>query len=433
MGADEPIVTSMALSEPIIARGRIALMFRSLRTRDFALFWTGNFLSNIGTWMETIALGWVILVKTNSPFLLGLNGFLGQIPSLLLALPGGAIADRLSRRRLMLWTQTAMMLLALILAVMTSIHRINVAEILLISFLTGAASALNYPAYQSLYPDLVKRDDLSNAVALNSAQFNMSRAIGPTLAGLALGTLGAAACFYLNSVSFLALIIALLVIVIPPREVHKGPSFYESVKDGFRYFHQNQILIILLTVPAFLSLLGLPFIVLMPVYARDLIKVGASGLGFLMAGAGIGAVISALALAARTNVARHQGEYILSSASLFSLALILLARAHNFWWAFFLLVILGATMVGSLTLTNMTFQMTSPPELRGRIMSLFLMAMSGLLPFGSLQAGIVAQSLGTRFALTLAGTICLIYFLTLLIFLPRLKRVGEFSGPAAQD
>jgi len=423
---------SIVASEPIIARGRIALMFRSLRTRDFALFWAGNFLSNIGTWMQTVALGWVILVKTNSPFLLGMNGFLGQIPSLLLALPGGAVADRLSRRRLMLWTQTAMMLLALILAVITSIGRINVAEILLISFLAGAASALNYPAYQSLYPDLVKRDDLVNAIALNSAQFNMSRAIGPTLAGLALGTLGAAACFYLNAVSFLALIIALLIIVIPPRKIHRGPSFYESVKDGFRYFHQNQNLIILLTVPAFMSLLGLPFIVLMPVYARDLIKVGASGLGYLMAGAGIGAVISALTLAARTKVEQHQGEFILASASIFSLALILLARAHSFWWAFFLLVVLGSTMVGSLTLTNMTFQMTSPPALRGRVMSLFLMSMSGLLPFGSLQAGVVAQSLGTRFALTLAGTICLIYFLTLLIFLPRLRRVGKFSGPAGQ-
>lgn len=433
MGADEPIVTSMASVEPMIARGRISLMFRSLRTRDFALFWTGNFLSNIGTWMQTIALGWVILVKTNSPFLLGLNGFLGQIPSLLLALPGGAVADRLSRRKLMLWTQTAMMLLALILAVMTSLRQINLAEILLISLLTGAANALNYPAYQSLYPDLVKRGDLANAVALNSAQFNMSRAIGPTLAGLALGTLGAAACFYLNSISFLALIIALLVIVIPPRKIHRGPSFWESVKDGFRYFHQNQILIILLTVPAFLSLLGLPFIVLMPVYARDLIKVGASGLGYLMAGAGLGAVISALALAARSSAEKRREEFILSSASLFSLALIFLARAHNFWWAFFLLVVLGATMVGSLTLTNMTFQMTSPPALRGRVMSVFLMSMSGLLPFGSLQAGVVAQSLGTRFALTLAGTICLIYFLTLLIFLPRLRRVAKLPHPAGQD
>lgn len=428
MGADKTNAISAAVMEPAAGRSRVPYMFRSLGTRDFALFWTGNFLSNIGTWMQTVALGWVILVKTNSPFLLGLNGFLSQIPTFLFAIPGGAIADRLNRRRLLLFAQTAMMFLALALAVMTSIRRINVMEILLISFLTGVASALNYPAYQSLYPDLVNRDDLVNAVALNSAQFNMSRAIGPTLAGLTLGSLGAAACFYLNSVSFLALIIALLVIVVPPREIQKGPSFWAEVMDGIRYYHQNPLYMILLTVPAFLSLLGLPFIVLMPVYARDLIKVGASGLGYLMAGAGLGAVISALVLAVRTKLDEWRGGTILASASIFALALILLAHAHEFWWAFFLLVVLGATMVGSLTLTNMTLQMSSPPMLRGRVMSLFLMAMSGLLPFGSLQAGAVAQTLGTRFALSWAGSVCLVYFLGVLILLPRLRREAVKRG-----
>ena len=424
MDAAKPDLNRVATSEPLIERGRIATMFRSLRSRDFAFFWTGNFLSNIGTWMQNIALGWVILVKTNSPFLLGLNGFLSQIPSLLFSLPGGAIADRLSRRKLMLWTQAAMMLLALLLAVLTSINKINVTAILIISFLTGAASALNYPAYQALFPDLVVQADLANAIALNSAQFNMSRAIGPTLAGLALGTLGAAACFYLNSFSFLALIIALLVITIPPREIKKGPSFWGAMLDGFRHLNQNQLLIILLTVPVFLSLLGLPFIVLMPVYARDLIKVGASGLGYLMSGAGLGAVIIALILAAQPAANRRPEAFIIWGASLFSLALILLGRAHNFWWAFFLLVILGATMVGALILTNTALQMSSPPELRGRVMSMYLVALSGLMPFGSLQAGAVAESLGTRFELTLAGGICLVYFLTLLISLPHLRRVG---------
>src|SRR5690348_4869720 len=257
MGAEKTDLISTAGIEPAVESTLLPSMFRSLRTRSFALFWAGNFLSNIGTWMQTIALGWVILVMTNSPFLLGLNGFLSQIPAFLFAIPGGAIADRLSRRRLMLLAQISMMILALILAVLTSINRINVTEILLISFLAGVAAALNYPAYQSLYPDLVKREDLVNAVALNSAQFNMSRAIGPTLAGLTLGSLGAAACFYLNSVSFLALIIALLVIVIPPREIQKSPSFWSAVMDGIRYYHQNPLFIILLTVPAFLSLLGL--------------------------------------------------------------------------------------------------------------------------------------------------------------------------------
>jgi MFS family permease len=405
--------------------GRL-LMFRSLYHRDFSIFWAGNFLSNIGTWMQYVALGWVILIVSNSPFLLGLNGFLAQVPSLVFALPGGTIADRLNRRKLMLITQTSMMLLALLLAVLTSVRQITIREILAISFLTGVASALNYPAYQALIPDLIPREDLMNAIALNSAQFNMSRAIGPTVAGLALGVLGAAACFYLNSISFLALIIALLVITIPPVQREKGPRFWGSMVEGVRYLNEHRIIIVLLTVPAFLSLLGLPFIVLMPAVARNLIGVGASGLGFLMGGAGLGAVAAALFIAAR-GTPEHRGRLILTSATLFSLALILLSRAQTFWGAFFLLAVMGGTIVGALTLANTTLQMTTPPKLRGRVMAMYYMAMSGLMPFGSLQAGAVAQAIGTRFALGFGGAVCLVYFLILQVSLKRLQNHGQLS------
>jgi len=402
-------------------------MFRSFRYRDFALFWTGNFLSNVGTWMQNLALGWLILVRTNSPFLLGLNGFLGSAPSLVFSLPGGAIADRMNRRKLMIVTQTAMMLLALILAALTSFRVIKIGEILTISFLAGLASALNNPAYQALVPDLVEREDLVNAIALNSAQFNMSRTVGPTLAGLALGSLGAAGCFYLNTVSFLALIIALLAITVPSHPVQEGPTVWGAMLEGLRFVGRNRPIIILLSVPSFLSLLGLPFIILMPVFARDLLRVGASGLGYLMGGAGLGAVVAALTLATRNN-AEHKGRFILGSATVFSLALILLARAHSFWWAFFLLVVLGVTMVGTLTLTNTTLQVISPPEMRGRIMSLYNLSLLGLAPLGSLQAGAVAQVLGTRFAVALGGAVCLVYFLILLLLLPRLRRLAPLPG-----
>jgi len=407
-------------------------MFRSLYHRDFSVFWVGNFFSNAGTWMQNIALGWLILIITNSPFLLGLNAFLAQIPALVFALPGGAIADRLNRRKLMLITQTAMMLLALLLAILTSFRQVTITEILLISSLTGVATALNYPAYQALIPDLVPRGDLMNAIALNSAQFNMSRAIGPTVAGLALGTLGAAACFYLNTVSYLALIVALLMITIPPLQKRQDPRFWNAMFDGVRYVKQQRVLIVLLTVPAFLSLLGLPFIVLMPVVARNLIGVGASGLGYLMGGAGAGAVIAALAIAAKGNL-EHRGRLILTSATIFSLSLILLANAHTFWWAFFLLAVMGATVVGTLTLTNTTLQMTTPQPLRGRVMGLYYMAMMGMLPFGSLQAGAVAQAMGTRFALGLGGVVCLVYFLILQVSLNRLRQVGKQPQPAVGD
>jgi MFS family permease len=414
-------------SEP----SRLPAVFRSLRYRDFALFWSGNFLSNIGTWMQNLALGWQILLITNSPFLLGLNGFLSTLPSLVFSLPGGAVADRLSRRKLMLSTQTAMAALALVLGLLTSLRVIKISEILLISLLTGLASALNSPAYQAMVPDLVPREDLMNAVALNSAQFNMSRAIGPTLAGLALGAVGVAGCYYLNSVSFFALILALLVLRLPPRRRTPGPGVWGSMLDGLRFLNRYRLLLILLSIPSFLSLFGLPFVVLMPVFARNLLHVGASGLGYLMAGAGLGAVISALTLAAQ-RTAERRGGFIVSSAALFSLALILLSRAQNFWWSFFLLAILGATMVGALALTNTALQLLSPPELRGRIMSFYTLTVLGLAPLGSLWVGTVAQNLGVRFALALGGAVSLFYFLIILASLNRLRRSFPLPWPVEQ-
>jgi len=201
MSTQDPNAAGAAVAAPPAGTRRLAATFRSLRHRDFALFWSGNFLSNIGTWMQNLALGWLIVEMTGSPFLLGLNGFLSSVPSLFFSLLGGAIADRLNRLKLMVYTQSFMMLLALVLALLTSFHVVTIHDILWISFLSGLSSALNNPAYQALVPELVEREDLLNAVALNSAQFNMSRAVGPMLAGLTLGSLGAAGCFYLNLTS----------------------------------------------------------------------------------------------------------------------------------------------------------------------------------------------------------------------------------------
>jgi MFS family permease len=424
MGVPTANPVETASLAPETAPSRLATMFRSLSHRDFALFWTGNFLSNIGTWMQNLALGWQILLMTNSPFLLGLNGFLGTLPSLIFSLPGGAIADRLNRRKLMLITQTSMAGLALVLGLLTSLHVVKINEILLISFLTGLATALNSPAYQAIVSDLVPRRDLMNAIALNSAQFNMSRAIGPTVAGLALGTVGVAGCYYLNSVSFFALIVALLVLKLPPHHGEPASGVLGAVLDGLRFLNRYRVILILLSVVSFISLFGLPFIVLMPVFARDLLHLDASGLGYLMAGSGLGAVLSALTLAARRTASRN-GGFIISSGAAFALALILLARAETFGWSFLLLVILGGTMVGVAALTNTTLQLLSPPRLRGRIMSFYVLAFVGLAPLGSLWMGSVAEREGTRFALAFGGVVCLLYFLILLVSLPHIRRVSQ--------
>jgi MFS family permease len=422
MGPAEQHIAIAKTSEQLAAFHRLGLMFRSLRHRDFALFWGGNFLSNIGTWMQNVALGWLILVMTGSPFLLGVNGFMGSIPSLFFSLPGGAIADRLNRRQLLIYTQTSMMVLALSLAILTHTRWINIQAIFLISFLTGFAAALNHPVYQSMVPDLVDREDLLNAVALNSAQFNMSRALGPTLAGLTLGAVGAVGCFYLNSLSFLPLIIALGVITTRRQPAANGASVWRSMLDGLTYVRCHRLYLVLLSVPATLALLVLPFVVLMPVIARDMVGVGAAGLGYLMGGAGVGAVIAALTLAALAEV-EQRVRLILVAAAAFSSSLILLSFVHSFWGAFSLLVIAGFTMVGTLALTNSSLQLLSPPEFRGRIMSMYTLSIMGMAPVGNLLAGAAAQTFGIRSMLILAGSLGLVYFVNLLVFLPRV--VGE--------
>jgi MFS family permease len=424
MHSDEPQLDPQAAAAPARVSTRLPSIFRSLGRRDFALFWSGNFLSNIGTWMQNLALGWLIIIMTNSPFLLGLNGFLASAPSLVFSLPGGAIADRLNRKKLMMYGQSVMAGLALLLAALTSFHVVTIGEILLISLLMGTAFALNNPAYQALVPDLVGREDLMNAVALNSVQFNLSRAIGPTLGGLALGAMGAAACFYLNAASFLPLIFVLMIITVPVYHLEEGPTVWGVMLEGLRFVKANRMLVVLLSVPSFLSLLGLPFITLMPAYAKNVLHVGASDLGYLLGGAGIGAVVSALTLAARGDLA-HKSLYIFASSALFAVALIFLSQARTFWGAFLWLIIIGGTMVGSLALTNTTLQLVSPPQLRGRIMSMYSLTVMGFAPLGNLQAGAVAQALGIRFALALGGVICLVYFVILLLLLPRLRRMAQ--------
>jgi MFS family permease len=397
-------------------------IFRSLHYRDFALFWTGNFLSNIGTWMQNLAQGWLILVLSNSRFLLGLNGFLTLAPSMIFSLPGGVIADRLNRRKLMLWTQTTMMVLAFVLGALASLKVVTMAEILAISFFTGTASALNNPAYQALVPDLVPHEELLNAIALNSAQFNMSRAVGPTLAGIVLGSLGMAACFYLNGVSFLALIVALLIIDVPTHASEEArSSVWHGMVEGVRYLCGQRVILVLLSLPAFLSLFGFPILILMPAFARDELKLGASGLGYLMAGGGLGAVIAALALATQSTL-KGSHKFTVISAIIFSAAMVVFSRTQTFLTAFLMLLVVFAGFVVAMALTNTMLQVLSPPELRGRVMSFYNAATMGLGPIGSLQAGAIAQAYGTRFELALSGLICLVYFSALLILLPHLTR-----------
>jgi len=248
---------------------RIPQVVRALRNPNFRLFWSGNFLSNIGSWMENVARGWLVLLLTNSAFWLGIVGFAGSIPFLFFTLFGGVIADRVDKRRLLLVTQTTMMILAFTLATLAWLKIITVWEVALIAFLNGVTMSMNAPSYQALVPRLVEREDLTNAIALNSAQFNMSRILGPTLGGYAMVVFGVAGNFFLNGISFLAVIAALLRIRYPEEERSRHESMWTSLRSGFAYVNRQPQMRILVGMTGVVSLLGLPFLTFTPSSPRS--------------------------------------------------------------------------------------------------------------------------------------------------------------------
>ncbi|MFQ5694716.1 MAG: MFS transporter, partial [Terriglobia bacterium] len=313
-------------------------MLRALRHRNYRLFWTGNFLSNIGTWMHHTALGWLVLQMTNSPFLLGLVGFAQFVPALLFSLPGGVIADRVNRRRWLLGTHAAMLLLATTLALLVSFEKITYAEILALTFLLGTTSAVNAPAYQAMVRDLSSREDVLNAIALNSMQFNSSRFIGPAVAGILVSTVGVAICFYVNAWSFLAPLIALSLVrygVTP--HPHDG-SLFEGLREGFRYLWSHGQIRLLVGIVAMTSLFGLPYLIFLPVLARDVLQVGARGLGFMMSASGAGALLGALVLATWKHHWRR-GPLVLGGTLLFFSSVLLLALSKDYFVSMALLVV----------------------------------------------------------------------------------------------
>ena len=268
---------------------RFPQVARALRNPNFRLFWSGNFLSNIGTWMQNVAQGWlVLLLSGNSAFWLGVVGFAGSIPFLFFTLFGGVIADRVDKRRLLLVTQTVMMLLAFLLASLAWLKVITVWEVAAIAFCNGLAMSMNAPSYQALVPRLVKREDLTNAIALNSAQFNMSRILGPTLGGYAMVLLGVAGNFFLNGLSFLAVLWALTRIDYPQEKRARHESMLSSLRGGFAYLNSEPQMRVLIWMTAAVSLLGLPFLTFIPYFAKIQLHAGESGLGWLLAASGGG-------------------------------------------------------------------------------------------------------------------------------------------------
>jgi MFS family permease len=392
-------------------KNRTLQTFSALKHRNFRLFWTGQFISLIGTWMQTVAQGWLVLQLTNSAFLLGTVNAIGSLPVLLFALPGGVIADRVNKRRILLFTQTVAMILAFILAALTHLHNTGVLTlkvwyVVAIAAVGGTVFALDGPARQSFFIEMVGKKDLLNAIALNSSIFNGARIMGPALAGILIGVIGTAGCFFLNGLSFVAVIIGLSLIRIEAPAIKKSDSPWDDMKQGLKYVWNHRTVRALILIVALFSIFGMPYVVLMPIFARDILHRGASGLGFLMTATGIGALAGSMTLAAFSQL-RKKGVLIFCAGIIFSLATLAFSLSRNYYLSLAILPLVGLSMVSQVATVNTIIQSVVSDQMRGRVMGVFTMMFMGMMPFGSFIAGSIASRWGAAFALQLGAGICL--------------------------
>jgi MFS family permease len=388
--------------------GRRWATFSALqRNRNYRLYWSGAFLSNVGTWMQMLALGWLVFLLTGSTFLLGLVSFAGSIPILFLSPFGGVLADRVERRKLMIVTQTGMMLLAFALAALTFARVVAVWQIVAIAFLNGIVNAFNAPVRQSIVADLVPREDLQNAIALNSAQFQSSRILGPTLAGITLAAVGPAWCFFLNGVSFLAVIGALFLVVVPPLPVRRPQSVLRNLVEGLHYVWREPTIFALLMVAAVPALFGQPYQPMLPAVVSTVLHSNATGLGLLESSAGAGAVVGALLIASMTRM-RRRGRMQLYMLTLFGVGLVLFSQSHWMGISMAMVFVVGMASMAYNSLNQTFLHSLVDDEMRGRVMSLLTLATLGLQPLGALQMGTVGQAFGVSAALLLGGIVCIV-------------------------
>jgi MFS family permease len=393
--------------------------FGALRHRNFRLFFIGQLISLVGTWMQQVAQAWLVLTLTNSAFYVGLVGALGSLPVLLLALHAGTVADRMSKLKLIIITQTAAMLLAFILAGLVYTRVVTVWHIIILAALLGVVSAFDVPGRQSFFVEMVGKEDLMNAIALNSSAFNVTRVLGPAVAGVLIGTLGVGMCFLLNGVSFLAVIAALFAIRVPPyRPAALPPSTWAHIREGLSYVRHDRRMLSIVVNIAVLSILGYPFLVLMPVVARDVLHRGAMEFGWMSSSVGVGALSGALLLAAYSRQL-PKGRVLQSAAMAFGVVLASYALSRSLPLVLLLLVLTGFAMIISTATTNTLLQTLTPDHMRGRTMSVFTLAFVGMGPIGAFQAGYFADRVGAPAVMIAGGLICTLF--TALVF----QRVPE--------
>jgi len=407
MGAPQTtpgVETALPLGVPVPSG--IPHTFRALRHRNFRLFISGQIISLVGTWMQNVAQSWLVYRLTHSELLLGTAWFCSQIAVFALGPLGGLAADRFSRHKLVVLTQTLSMLQAFALAALTLSHRVQVWQVLALACVLGTINAFDMPGRQALVIQMTSKADLINAISLNSAVFNAARVVGPAVAGLVVAAVGEGVCFLLNGLSFLAVIGCLLAMRLPPFESKTLDSPWNHLIDGFRYGWRHQAVRRVLALMGAATLAGMPAFVLMPFFADDIFHRGSRGLGFLMGAMGIGAVAGTLGLARRTRVSGLPNVMVWSGIAV-GTSYAVFAASHSFYFSLAVMPLIGLFVMRQMASANTTIQTVIPDEYRGRIMALYSMTVVGLGPFGSLAAGALAQHAGARWTVALGGVLAI--------------------------
>jgi MFS family permease len=385
------------------ARG-LERLAAALSYRDFRILWMGACTSSIGTWMQKVAQSWLVLELTNSAKYLALDAFLGELPILLFTLIGGVIADRRDRRKLLLASQVIQMSSAFTLAFLVFAGRVHIWHVLMLSFTSGCAQAFGGPAYQSLIPSFVRKEHLPNAVALNSIQFNIARVVGPLLAGAALHSFGMAACFGLNGISFLVVIAALLSLHAPHTPRVGGRRMWDELSTGLQYVRDEKNVLTLTALALASTFLGVPLLTFLPVFARNVFNADVGQYSQMMAWSGIGAIAGALVVAWLGRF-RHMGRTALTIQLAAGLLTVAFAVTRTLWISHVLLLFTGASMMIVFSLLTSLVQLIAPNDMRGRVMSAYMVAFRGGMPLGSLVTGVVVDQAGAPLAIAINGVL----------------------------
>jgi MFS family permease len=408
------------MKEPV-PRPSARQAFTSLKYRNYRLWFVGQLASLVGTWMQTTAQGFLVFQLTNSPVYLGYVGFAAGIPSWLFTLYGGVISDRMPRRKLLVITQTSMMILAFILAALTFAKIVQPWHIVLLAFLLGIANAFDAPARQSFVLEMVEREDMTNAIALNSTMFNSATAVGPAVAGLTYAALGPAWCFTINGISFLAVIVALLMMQIKPQSLRaRATSALADLKEGVHYVASHPTIRMLIIVAAMVSLFGMSYATLLPAWAVDILHGDSTTNGFLQSARGVGSLLGALMIASLGRF-RFKGKLLTLGSLVFPISL--LAFAAVSWLPLSLLVLVGVGwgFMVMLNMANALVQTLVPDELRGRVMGVYTLGFFGVMPIGALLAGAVAQITNEPITVVLGALITLAFAAWLWVQMPQLR------------